>query len=101
MSIDAKKILNKMRGGKPIKFGQMLASLRYCDEVSQVWLAKKIGVSPGLICDIEKGRRNATVKQASKIAKAMGYSETVMVKYVLDDQLREAKLKLQAKLEAA
>ena len=101
MSIDAKKVLNKMRGGRPIKFGQMLAFLGHCDEVSQVWLAKKIDVYPGLICDIEKGRRNATVKQAAKIAKAMRYSEAVLVKYALDDQSCNARLKLQAKLEAA
>ena len=100
MSIEAKKFLNKMRG-RPLTFGNMLSSLRKSDEVTQVELARKIGVSKGLICDIEKSRRTASIELAIKIAKAMGYSEKVMIKYVLEDQLQNAKVNLKVKLEAA
>ena len=100
MNTDTKKFLNKVRGRR-LTFGNMLASLRKCDEVTQVELARKIGVSKGLICDIEKGRRAASIEQAIKIAKAMGYPQKVMIKYVLEDQLQEAKVNLKVKLEAA
>ena len=100
MNTKTKNFLNKLIG-RHLTFGDMLASLRKADEVTQVELARKIGVSKGLICDIEKSRRTASIELAIKIAKAMGYSEKVMIKYVLEDQLQNAKVNLKVKLEAA
>ena len=100
MNTDTKKFLNKLIEER-LTFGDMLSTLRKTDEVTQVELARKIGVSRGLICDIEKGRRTASIEQAIKIAKAMGYPEKVMIKYVLEDQLRDAKVNFKVKLEAA
>ena len=100
MNTDTKNFLNKLTG-KRLTFGDMLSALRETDEVTQVELARKIGVSRGLVCDIEKGRRTASIEQAVKIAKAMGYPQQVMIKYVLEDQLLDAQVNLKIKLEAA
>ena len=74
---------------------------RETDEVSQADIARRVGVSRGLICDIEKSRRIPPAKLVVKIAKALGYSEKVLLKYLLQDQLREAKVKFRVVLEAA
>ena len=99
MTTKTKKFLKKMIN-EDVDFGNLLAALRKADEVTQVALAQKIGVSKGLICDIEKGRRTASVELAMKIAKAMGYSKKVMVKQILDDQLHHAKADFEVKLKA-
>ena len=100
MSIKTKSFLNKI-SKTPSTFGNLLFSLRMADEVTQAELARKIGVSRSLICDIEKNRRTASITLALKIAKAMGYPEKVILKWVLEDQLKEAKIDLKVKLEAA
>ena len=100
MSIKTKNFLKKISKG-PSTFGDLLSSLRMADEVSQAALARKIGVSRGLICDIEKGRRTVSIALALKIAKAMGYSEKVILKKVLEDQLKSAKANFKIKIEVA
>ncbi len=100
MGIKAKDFLNEINKG-PSTFGHLLSSLRAADEVSQTALARKLGVSRGLICDIEKGRRTISIVLALKIAKVMGYSEKVILKRVLEDQLKSAKAHFKIKIEAA
>lgn len=100
MSTNTLKTLEKLNKGE-LNFADLLVSLRKTDEVSQVELAKKLKVSKGLICDIEKGRRSASIELAAKIAKVMGYPKEAMIKQVIDDQLREAKINLKVKLETA
>ena len=99
MSINAKKFLNSLNG--QLTFAEALLCLRDTDEISQAELARKVGVSRGLICDIEKNRRIPSAKLVIKIAKALGYPEKVLLKYLLQDQLREAKAKFKVVLEAA
>lgn len=100
MSTKAQKYLEKLNKG-PLSFGQLLVALRKADEVSQASLAKKLNVSRGLICDIEKERRAASIELAAKIAKILGYPKETLIKQLLDDQLKEAKVKLKVNLEAA
>ena len=100
MTTRTKKFLKEINK-TAFSFGVLLASLRKADEVTQVELADKVGVSKGLICDIEKGRRNASLELATQIANALGYPKEPMIKQIFEDQLREAKLKLNVKLEAA
>lgn len=88
---ETKDFLEKFCEG-PLKFGNLLNSLRLCDEVSQAELARKAGVSRGLICDIEKGRRDATIELAVKFAKIMGYPAEGFVSVLLQEQVRRAKL---------
>lgn len=94
MTIRKKKSATKMffeelRGG-PLTFGQMIKSLRLADEVAQVDLASRMGVSRAYLCDVEQGRRPVSVERAAQFAKVMGYSETQFIAAALDDQLREA-----------
>lgn len=100
MTIETQKFLKKINKS-PLSFGDLLTSLRKADEITQVELANKIGVSKGLICDIEKGRRNASIELVAKIADALDYPKEPMIKQIFEDQLREAKIKLKIKLEAA
>ncbi len=96
---DAKEFIEKICG--PLKFGSLLHSLRVCDEISQAELARKAGVSRGLICDIEKGRRDATIKQAALLGKIMGYSSESFVSVLLQEQVRRAKLNLKVTVSKA
>ena len=82
-------------------FGQLLLSLRKADEITQAELARRLNVSKGLVCDIEKGRRLASIHLAAQIAKVMGYPEVVMIKQLFEDQLQVAKIKCKVKLEAS
>jgi len=85
----ARSFLEELRGG-PLTFGQMIKSLRLADEIAQVDLAHRLGISRAFLCDIEQGRRPVTVDRAALFAKVMGYSETQFIAVALDDQLREA-----------
>ena len=100
MSIKTREILQKLNKG-PFTFGQLLLSLRKADEITQAELARQLSVSKGLICDIEKGRRLASIHLAAQIAKVMGYPEVVMIKQLFEDQLQAAKIKCKIKLEAS
>lgn len=82
-------------------FGELLYSLRITDEISQAQLARKLSVSRGYICDIEKGRKTAPVNLVVKIANAMGYSKEAMIQQLFNDQLRAANLQLRVKISAA
>ncbi|MFA6237459.1 MAG: helix-turn-helix transcriptional regulator [Bacteriovorax sp.] len=94
------KALEKIRGG-PLTFGKLIESTRKCDEISQVELAKKMNMSKAHLCDIEKGRRNVTLTRAIQFAKVLGYSQTVFASVALEDQAREAGLKVKITVEAA
>lgn len=85
----------------PLTFGKLLHSLRMSDDVSQVELAHKVKVSKGLICDIEKGRRDASIELAAKLAKAMGYLPESFISVLLEEQIRRAKLNFKITLEKA
>ena len=100
MNIKTQKVLQKLNKGR-FTFGQLLSSLRKTDEITQSELARRLNVSKGLICDIEKGRRLASIHLASQIAKVMGYPQIVMIKYLFEDQLRAAQIKCKIKLEAS
>lgn len=97
---NAVTFLESLLGG-PLTFGQMLQSLRTTDEISQTDLAKKAKVSKGLICDIEKGRRDASIELAVKLAKIMGYLPESFVSILLEEQIRRAKLNFKVILEKA
>ncbi|MBF0363907.1 MAG: helix-turn-helix transcriptional regulator [Oligoflexia bacterium] len=76
----------------PLTFGQALAAIRETEEISQSQLARDISVSRGIICDIEKGRRMATVPLAIKIAKYLEYPPESFLVLLFKDQLRKERL---------
>lgn len=97
---ETRDFLEKICGG-PLKFGSLLNSLRLCDEVTQTDLARKAGVSRSLICDIEKGRRYATIGQAAKFAKIMGYPPESFISVLFQEQLRRANLRYKVTVSQA
>jgi antitoxin HigA-1 len=94
------KFLEGLRGG-PLTFGDMIESIRLCDEIPQAELARKMKISRAHLCDIEKGRRMVSAERAAQFAKVMGYSVNQFVATVLEDQLRKAGLKVRVRLDAA
>lgn len=84
-----------------LTFGMFLRVARQNLELSQSEMAKRLKVSRGTLCDIEKGRQIVSPALASKIAKAAGLSEVLAVKTCLQDQLKKAKLKMLVDVSAA
>ena len=87
--------------GESLSFGKMLESIRKSDEISQVELAKKMKISKAFLCDIEKSRRPVSLEKAIQFAKVLGYSEYQFVAKALEDQVKNAGLKVNIVLEAA
>lgn len=93
------KELEKEHG--PLTFGDALESYRLGEEISQAEMAKKIGISPQSLCDIEKGRRIPTPKRAARIARVIGEPEIFWVKLALQDELRKENLNFNVSLSIA
>ena len=100
MSTNASKFLKKL-AGEQLNFSNMIYSLRMSDEVSQVELADMIGISKGILCDIEKGRRLPTIEQAKNMAEALGYPVQGFIAILFQDQLKKANLNLTVSLDKA
>jgi transcriptional regulator with XRE-family HTH domain len=84
-----------------LNFANMISSLRIADEVSQVELADMIGISKGIMCDIEKGRRLPTIEQAKNMAEALGYPVQGFIAILFQDQLKKVNLNLTVTLDDA
>lgn len=89
--ISAKKAIRELTGH--IRFGDMLLSFRKAQELSQVEMAKRLGISKQDLCNIEKGRKLVSVERAVSFANALGIPAKTFAKYVLQDQLQKAGLK--------
>lgn len=85
----------------PLLFKDLLHSVRTTEEISQVELAEMIGTTKAKICDFEKGRRVPSLEVGGKLAKALGHSEALFVSKLIEEQIKEANLKLKIKVEAA
>jgi transcriptional regulator with XRE-family HTH domain len=96
----AVQFLENVRGG-PLTFGGLIESLRATDEISQLALAKKLGISKAHLCDIEKSRRAVSAERAARFAEALGYPKEYFVSVAIQEQLDRAKLKLKITVEAA
>ena len=79
-------------------FGMAVEALRESAGISQVAFAKKLGLSKAYLCDVEKGRRPATIERAIRIAKALGQPPQFFVKLALQSQLDEAGVKMQVEI---
>jgi antitoxin HigA-1 len=94
MKSKAMKFLDDLIG-EPITFGSMLETIRETDGYSLATISKKLGVTRGHVCDVEKGRRGVSAERAMKWAKALGYSPTLFVKHALQDELDRAGILLE------
>jgi transcriptional regulator with XRE-family HTH domain len=96
----AMAFLEEVMGG-PLTFGEHLEAIRQGEEMTLEAFAKKLGVSRQHLCDIEKGRRRISPDRASKWARILGYSETLMVQLALQHMVEEAGLKMKVSVKAA
>jgi transcriptional regulator with XRE-family HTH domain len=86
---------------KKMTFGGLIRSLRMSDEISQVDLAKKIGVSKQFLSDVEHNRKEVGIGFAKKVAAALGYSIEPLIELLIRDQLRRQKLNYIVELKKA
>lgn len=96
----ARRFIQGLRGG-PLTFGELISSVRENNEITQIALARKMGITRQNLCAIEKGRRTVSLKIAAKFAKVMGYSKESFVAIALEDELRHAGLRYAVELHAA
>lgn len=71
-------------------FGQTIRSLRECDEITQVDLARSLGVSRQFLSDVEHDRKFVGVEFAKKLSEALGYPVETFLQPLINDQLKKA-----------
>jgi transcriptional regulator with XRE-family HTH domain len=81
--------------------GFFLKAFREAENLSQTEFGKRLGISRGNLCDLEKGRKIASPTRAVQLSEKMGVAPELLLKLALQDALREAKLKYRVSLEAA
>ncbi len=84
-----------------LTLANFLSSWRESLGMTQVAFAKKLGISPANLCDIEKGRQIVSLKKAAEIAKKIGYSETILVELVINQQLASEGFKFRVMAKVA
>ncbi len=82
-----------MKDHGPLSFAELISIQREDEGLTQVEMAKKLGISKQKLCDFEKGRRIPSAKTAADWAKKLKHPQEVWVQVVLQDQLRKDKLK--------
>jgi transcriptional regulator with XRE-family HTH domain len=87
--------------GRSLTLGGLLESIRVGEEMSQATFAKKLGVSPSHLCDIEKGRKVISPERAARFAKILGRSREQFVRLSLQELVDEAGLKMKVNVEDA
>lgn len=86
-------------GHGPVTFAKLLLSYRLGEDLSQEQLGEKLGgMSRGVICDYEKGRRIPSPEKAALIARSLGEIEHYWVQVALQDYMREHDLDYEVKL---
>lgn len=92
--------LEKLNGG-PLTLGQLVASIRLGDEMTQPEFAKRLGISKSSLNDLEKNRKLVSPARAARYAKALGYPAELFVKLSLQDQLDQGGLRMKIDVKAA
>jgi len=83
----------------PLTFGNTLESYRLGEEMSQKEFARRLGITPQSLCDLEKGRRIPSIERAAKIAKKLKEPIETWVTLALSDMMREAHLDLKVEVK--
>ena len=89
------------RSHGPFSFATFMLGIRTTLNLSQVEMAKKLGLSKAALCEIEKGRTLVGPQSASRYAKKAGFSEAVALEACFQDQLRKAKIRKRVRIEDA
>ena len=95
---NAHEVLEEILG--PFSVAIFMRGMRANKEMTQKDFAKLLGMAPGTVCDIEKGRQLVSPALAKKIAKKLKMPEVIAVKASLQDQLRKAKINYKVELKA-
>lgn len=66
-------------------FGFAVSALRYERGLTQQMLAKKAGLQRTYLAEVERGKRNATLKTIVQLARALGVTPADLVKDCDDD----------------
>ncbi len=82
-----------------ISFGKLLAAWRDSEEMSQVQFAKKLGLSPANLCDIEQGRRIPSAVRAKRIAVRLGLPAKALVAIAIEDALKKEGMRYSVELK--
>lgn len=82
-------------------FGGLVHSLRMSDEITQVDLAKRLGVSKQFLSDVEHNRKDVGITFAKKISDVLGYSIEPLIELLIRDQLRRQHLNYTVELRKA
>ena len=97
---DTMKYLEQV-AGRPLTLGGLIESIRLGEEMSQTAFARKLGISPSHLCDIEKGRKVVGPKRAARFAKILSRSPGQFVRLSLQELIDEAGLKMKVNIDAA
>lgn len=68
-----------------LTFGEMISRTR--GSTTLAIFAKRLGVSPAYLCDIEKDRRKVSLERSVEWAKMLGISEVACLQLVIQGQL--------------
>lgn len=103
MNIEQTNAVNALEATKDIwhemTFGGLVRSLRLSDEITQVDLAKKIGVSKQFLSDVEHDRKDVGISFAKKISDALGYSVEPLIELLIREQLKKQHLNYTVELK--
>lgn len=105
MNIKSNTTVNALEATKHVwekmSFGSLVRSLRLSDEITQVELAKKVGVSKQFLSDVEHNRKDVGISFAKKISEALEYSIEPLIELLIRDQLRRQHLNYTVELKKA
>lgn len=76
----------------PLSFADLLISYREGEGLTQVDVAKKLGITKQRLCDFEKGRRLPNLRSAYEFGKRLAKHPETWVLVVIEDMLRREKL---------
>lgn len=88
------------RRERPLTFGSVLRAWRLGEDLSQVAMAKRLGLSRANLCDLEKGRKLPSPGRAIRIARKLGMVEAHVIELILQDLLRQENVNLRVSVAA-
>jgi transcriptional regulator with XRE-family HTH domain len=97
---DAAGFLEELMKG-PLTLGGALSGIRLSEGQTLAQFAERLAISRSHLCDIEQSRRVVSPERAARFAKALRQSQAQFVRLALQDQVRDAGLKLKVTVEAA
>lgn len=89
------------RAGGPLTLAGLIRAIREGEELSRAEFARKLGISPSHLTDIEVGRKVVSPERAARFARVLGHSPEQFVKLALQAVVDRAGLRLHVDVHAA